>query len=238
MSAPAGQAGLLELRGLKRSFQLGQTSVPALRGVSLSIGRGEMVAVWGPSGSGKSTLLNLLGLVDTPDAGSLQFDGDEISGLTDDALAARRNRKIGFVFQAFNLVPVFSALENVMLPLNILGVAPAEARVRASEWLERVGLAGFARHRPDRLSGGQRQRVAIARALVTAPKLVLADEPTANLDTANSTMVLDLLWEMSRAAQVTCVFATHDQRLMERAERHVLLRDGLIVEDTLAGVTA
>ncbi len=238
MSAAADQTGLLELRGLKRSFQLGHTSVPALRGVSLSIGRGEMVAVWGPSGSGKSTLLNLLGLVDTPDAGSLQFDGDEISGLTDDALAARRNRKIGFVFQAFNLVPVFTALENVMLPLNILGIGPGEARARASQWLERVGLAGFARHRPDRLSGGQRQRVAIARALVTAPKLVLADEPTANLDTANSTMVLDLLWEMSRAAQVTCVFATHDARLMERAERHVLLRDGLIVEDTQAKVPA
>jgi putative ABC transport system ATP-binding protein len=238
MSAPAQPSGLLELRDLKRSFQLGHTSVPALRGVSLSIGRGEMVAVWGPSGSGKSTLLNLLGLVDAPDAGSLRFDGDEISGLSDDALAARRNGKIGFVFQAFNLVPVFSALENVMLPLNIQGVAPAQARARAGDWLERVGLAAFARHRPDRLSGGQRQRVAIARALVTGPMLVLADEPTANLDTANSTMVLDLLWEMSRAAQVTCVFATHDQRLMERAERHVLLRDGLIVEDTLAQVAA
>ena len=230
--------GLLELRGLKRSFQLGHTTVQALRGVSLSIARGEMVAVWGPSGSGKSTLLNLLGLVDTPDSGSLSFDGDDVSGLDDDALAARRNRKIGFVFQAFNLVPVFTALENVMLPLNIQGIAPAQARARATDWLGRVGLADFARHRPDRLSGGQRQRVAIARALVTGPMLVLADEPTANLDTANSTMVLDLLWEMSRAAQVTCVFATHDQRLMERAQRHVLLRDGLVVEDSLARVAA
>lgn len=222
---------LLAIRSLHRTFHLGHATVPALRGVDLEIERGEMLAVWGVSGSGKSTLLNMIGLIDHPDEGSLVFDGEDTATLSDQQLTVCRNRKIGFVFQAFNLVPVFSALENVMLPLTIQGITEVEARQRAHEWLDRVGLAQFARHRPDRMSGGQRQRVAIARALVTQPMLVIADEPTANLDSVNSTLVLDLLWQLSEDAHVTCVFATHDQRLMERARRHVLLKDGQIVED-------
>jgi len=230
----AALPALLALNDVSRSYRLGQTTVQALKSVSLAVKPGEMVAVWGPSGSGKSTLLNILGLIDTPEAGQLLFDGTDVATLKDDALADLRNRKVGFVFQAFNLVPVFSALENVMLPLHVMGVAPTEAMSRAAAWLERVGLAAFKHHRPDRLSGGQRQRVAIARALVTKPSLVIADEPTANLDSENSAMVLDLLWEMSRSEHVTCLFASHDPRLIERAERLVLLRDGVIVEDRVA----
>lgn len=223
-------SNLLEIRSLKRTFQLGHATVPALRGVDLDIRRGEMLTVWGASGSGKSTLLNMIGLIDRPDEGSLRFDGDDTRVLSDHALTACRNRKIGFVFQAFNLVPVFSALENVMLPLTIQGVPEKEASQAAGEWLDRVGLAEFARHRPDRMSGGQRQRVAIARALVTRPMLVIADEPTANLDSVNSALVLDMLWQLSEEAHVTCVFATHDQRLLARAHRNVLLKDGQIVD--------
>ena len=236
----AGQRGapLLELAGVTRDFALGQTTVQALRGVDLTIGRGEIVAIWGPSGSGKSTLLNMLGLIDQPTGGQLKFAGTQVASMNDDALSDCRNRNIGFVFQSFNLVPVFSALENVMLPLTIQGVDYPTARARAQEWLERVGLGKFGAHRPDLLSGGQRQRVAIARALVIQPMLVIADEPTANLDTTNSTLVLDLLCEMARNFHVTVVLATHDQRLMERAERHVLLRDGCIVEDKPNGVPA
>jgi putative ABC transport system ATP-binding protein len=239
MNAPEikeqAKAPLLALNNIRRTYHLGQTTVQALRSVNLSIAPGEMVTVSGPSGSGKSTLLNLLGLIDTADAGLLHFDGIDVSTLSDDALADLRNRKVGFVFQAFNLVPVFSALENVMLPLHVMGTNSDEARQRAAEWLKRVGLGTFMHHRPDRLSGGQRQRVAIARALVTKPRLVIADEPTANLDSENSTLVLDLLWEMSRSEHVTCLFASHDPRLIERAERLVLLRDGAIVEDRATG---
>jgi len=239
MNAPESKVlakpALLALNEVQRSYRLGQTTVQALRSVSLAITPGEMVAVWGPSGSGKSTLLNILGLIDAPDQGKLLFDGTDVSTLKDNDLADLRNRKVGFVFQAFNLVPVFSALENVMLPLHVMGVNPGDAMGRASAWLERVGLETFKHHRPDRLSGGQRQRVAIARALVTSPRLVIADEPTANLDSENSAMVLDLLWEMSQSEHVTCLFASHDPRLIERAERLVLLRDGAIVEDRSQG---
>lgn len=222
---------LLELRSLNRTYHLGHATVPALCGINLDIRRGEMLAVCGASGSGKSTLLNMIGLIDRPDEGSLRFDGDDTSMLSDHALTVCRNRKIGFVFQAFNLVPVFSALENVMLPLTIQGVPEVEARQRAGDWLGRVGIAKFAHHRPDRMSGGQRQRVAIARALVTQPMLVIADEPTANLDSANSEMILDMLWQLSEDSHVTCVFATHDHRLLVRARRHVLMKDGQIVDD-------
>jgi len=227
-------SSLVEIRSLKRTFHLGQATVPALRGIDLDIQRGEILAVWGASGSGKSTLLNMIGLIDRPDEGSLHFDGDDTSLLTDRSLTTCRNHKIGFIFQAFNLIPVFSALENVMLPLTIQGIPEEEVIHRANIWLDRVGLAQFAHHRPDRMSGGQRQRVAIARALVTQPMLVIADEPTANLDSDNSTMVLDMLWQLSADAHVTCIFATHDQRLMERARRHVLLQDGLIIEDKVS----
>jgi putative ABC transport system ATP-binding protein len=230
MNRPVADA-LLTLTGVRRSYRLGKTQVHALNGVDLSVGHGEMVAIWGPSGCGKSTLLNLLGLIDRPDEGELLFEGRPFSGFSDDELSACRAQNIGFVFQNFHLIPVLSALDNVMMPLVISGTARAEARQRALAVLEQVSMAEFAQHRPDQLSGGQRQRVAIARALVTKPRLVIADEPTANLDSASSTQVLDLLSELSRAQHLTCVFATHDQRLLSRARRHVLLRDGAIVKD-------
>jgi len=224
-------AALLELAGIHRHFALGETTVHALRGVDLSIARGESVAIWGPSGSGKSTLLNLLGLIDGPDQGTLRFAGQDVASLPDDALTDCRNRSIGFVFQNFNLVPVLTALENVMLPLQIQGQGDRVAAARAGDWLDRVGLASFAAFRPDKLSGGQRQRVAIARALVTSPMLVLADEPTANLDSGNSRAVIDLMQQLSVETGVTCVFSTHDPRLLEHVPRHVRLVDGRIESD-------
>ena len=223
-------AALFELSNIHRHFPLGETTVQALRGVDLTIARGESLAIWGPSGSGKSTLLNLLGLIDQPDQGTLRFDGEDVHGQSDDALTDCRSRKIGFVFQSFNLVPVLTALENVMLPLQIQGLNLDAARVRAEAWLARVGLERFARQRPDKLSGGQRQRVAIARALVTGPELVLADEPTANLDSENSRDLIELLQQLNAETGVTCVFSTHDPRLLDHVPRHVQLVDGRILE--------
>lgn len=221
---------LFELSNIHRHFPLGETTVQALRGVDLTIARGESLAIWGPSGSGKSTLLNLLGLIDAPDEGTLRFDGEEVRGRSDDALTDLRNRKIGFVFQSFNLVPVLTALENVMLPLQIQGLGTGAAQARAEAWLARVGLERFAHQRPDKLSGGQRQRVAIARALVTDPELVLADEPTANLDSENSQALIDLLQQLNAETGVTAIFSTHDPRLLEHVPRHVQLVDGRILE--------
>jgi putative ABC transport system ATP-binding protein len=225
---------LFELTDIHRNFALGQTTVQALRGVDLTIQRGESVAIWGPSGSGKSTLLNLLGLIDGPDQGTVRFEGQDVRALSDDALTDCRNRKIGFVFQSFNLVPVLTALENVLLPLQIQGLEARAARARAGEWLERVGLERFRDFRPDKLSGGQRQRVAIARALVGGPALVIADEPTANLDSENSRAVIDLLQEMNAETGVTCVFSTHDPRLLEHVPRKVRLVDGRIAPEATA----
>jgi putative ABC transport system ATP-binding protein len=225
------QTELLVLEGVKRTFPLGHSVVPALRGINIKIASGEVVAICGPSGSGKSTALNIMGLIDQADEGTVIFDDQNVSGLGQDELADIRNHKIGFVFQAFHLVPVFSALENVMLPLVIQGISQGVAKARASEWLERVGILEFASQRPDRLSGGQRQRVAIARALVTAPMLVIADEPTANLDSVNAQLIIDLLWELSRATNVTCIIATHDDRLIRKAPRCAVLKDGVIQED-------
>ena len=180
-----------------------------------------MVAVWGPSGSGKSTLMNIIGLIDAPTEGEVHFDEQDTRVLDDDALTEFRGKKLGFVFQNFNLVPVLSALENVMLPLQIQGVAEHIARERAAAALVDVGLEKFKGSLPDKLSGGQRQRVAIARALVVEPKLVIADEPTANLDSENSRMVVDLMREMNRARKVTFVFTTHDQRLLDHVDRKI-----------------
>lgn len=225
------QAPILKLRNIKRRFMLGETSIDALNSVSLGIHAGEFLAVWGPSGSGKSTLMNIIGLIDTPTAGEVTFDGQDTHLLADDALTDFRGEKIGFVFQNFNLVPVLSALENVMLPLQIKGVSEAQARERAKVALVDVGLEKFSHSLPDKLSGGQRQRVAIARALVVSPKLVIADEPTANLDSESSRMVVDLMREMNRARKVTFVFTTHDPRLLEHVDRKILLRDGNIVSD-------
>jgi putative ABC transport system ATP-binding protein len=222
---------LLRLREVRRRFLLGETEVEALKGVSLDVHAGEFLAVWGPSGSGKSTLMNIIGLTDAPSAGEVWFDEQDTRRLADDELTEFRGHKIGFVFQGFNLVPVLTALENVMLPLQIQGTSESEARTRAMAALAEVGLAKFTASRPDKLSGGQRQRVAIARALVVRPRLVIADEPTANLDSENSRMVVDLMREMNRARGVTFVFTTHDPRLLEHVDRKILLHDGQIESD-------
>lgn len=222
---------ILQLRNVRRRFMLGETEIDALHSVSLDVHAGEFLAVWGPSGSGKSTLMNLIGLIDEPTSGHICFDGQDTLQLDDEALTEFRGQKIGFVFQSFNLVPVLSALENVMLPLQIRGIAEMEARSRASSALEEVGLIKFSTAFPDKLSGGQRQRVAIARALVHHPRLVIADEPTANLDSENSQLIVELMREMNRVKGVTFVFTTHDPRLLAHVDRKILLRDGDIEKD-------
>lgn len=227
MNAPARPV-LLRLAGVTKRFWLGKTEVIALRDVDLQVRAGEMLAVWGPSGSGKSTLMNLAGLVDAPSEGQVFFEGEAVQYQNERLLAERRNRRIGFVFQTFNLVPVLSVLENVQLPLQIRGVRRAEAQRRAGELVEQVGLLHLAHVRPDLLSGGQRQRVAIARALVGEPALVIADEPTANLDSENSAAVLDLMDQLNRDSGVAFMFSTHDPRLLDRVSRQVKLVDGRI----------
>ena len=224
-------APLLRLHEIRRRFMLGETSIEALNNVSLDIHKGEFLAVWGPSGSGKSTMMNIIGLIDAPTSGEVWFDGQDTHNLKDDELTDFRGHQIGFVFQGFNLVPILTGLENVMLPLQIQGVAEHVARERAVAALMDVGLERFKASRPDKLSGGQRQRVAIARALAVEPKLVIADEPTANLDSENSRMVVDLMRDMNRARGVTFVFTTHDPRLLEHVDRKILLRDGNIERD-------
>jgi putative ABC transport system ATP-binding protein len=225
---------LIELQDIHKSYRLGKTEVPALRGVSLMIEAGEFSALWGPSGSGKTSLLNLIGLVDQPGAGRYRLNGADTAGLTDVARTRLRNRAIGFVFLGFNLIPVLSALENVMLPLIIRGEARVRAHRMASRRLDEVGLGAQAQQRPDQLSGGQRQRVAIARALVTQPLLVVADEPTANLDAHTGQHIIDLMRELNRTQGVSFVFATHDPRLLGSMDRCIRLADGCIEEDSAA----
>ena len=225
------QPPILKLRKVRRRFMLGETSIDAVDDISLDIHAGEFLAAWGPSGSGKTTLMNIIGLIDAPTAGEVHFEDQDTRLLSDDALTEFRASKIGFVFQNFNLVPVLSALENVMLPLQIQGADSSTLRQRATAALIDVGLERFKSSLPDKLSGGQRQRVAIARALVVDPKLVIADEPTANLDSENSRMVIDLMREMNRARKVTFVFTTHDPRLLDHVDRKILLRDGRIESD-------
>ena len=226
-------APLVQTLNVQRHFNLGETIVNAVNGVSLDIHAGEFLAVWGPSGSGKSTLMNILGLIDSPDAGEVRFAGTSTREMDDNALTGFRARHIGFVFQSFNLVPVLSALENVTLPLELRGESKRSAREQALLWLTEVGLERFAGSRPDQLSGGQRQRVAIARALVIQPSLVIADEPTANLDSENSRMVVDLMRTMNQNHAVTFVFTTHDARLLDHVDRKILLRDGRIAQDEM-----
>ena len=221
-------APLIELSGIARTFRLGDSEVHALRGLDLAIGKGEYVAVMGPSGSGKSTLLNLLGLLDRPDAGTYKLEGRDVTTLSPDEQARVRSEHIGFVFQSFHLVPRLTAAENIALPMTLAGIAPAERTRRVERALADYGLANRADHRPHQLSGGQRQRVAIARALIKRPGLVIADEPTASLDSATATQMLDLMRELGHRDGAAFLIATHDERLTRRCDRVIALRDGVI----------
>jgi len=229
-AAASAAAPVIELAGIRKTYASGRFAVDALRGVDLSIGPGELVAIMGPSGSGKTTLMEILGCLLQPSAGSYRFRGTPVESIPPDGLAALRGRDIGFVFQAFNLLPRLSAVENVELPLGYQAVPRRERRRRAEHALERVGLGARGRHRPAELSGGERQRVAIARALVNEPAVVLADEPTGNLDTHTGEAILELLTSLKRDG-ATVVMVTHDPRIGERVERLVEIRDGRIEHD-------
>jgi putative ABC transport system ATP-binding protein len=220
-------AMLVEAKGLTKEYSLGRTVVPALRGVSLEIRKGAFAVLAGPSGSGKSTLLNLLGCLDHPTAGSIHIAGQDVAQLGDTELSAFRARHLGFIFQSFNLVPVLSAYENVEYPLRLNRVSRSEARERTLAMLESVGLMKHAHHRPGELSGGQRQRVAIARALVTGPDLVLADEPTANLDSVTGERIVDLMRAMQQRSGTAFLIATHDPMVTAHAQERMKIHDGL-----------
>ncbi len=225
---------LIHMSEITKTYASGKIRVEALRGVDLAVRRGDFVAVVGPSGSGKSTLLNLLGCLDTPTDGEYVLGGERVAGLDRDQLADVRNRRVGFIFQSFNLLPQLTALENVEMPMLFGGVRRSERRRRALEQLERVGLGDRVEHRPTELSGGQMQRVAVARALAMEPDIILADEPTGNLDTGSGSDVMSLLadlWEQGR----TLVVVTHDMALARRAQRVVELRDGEVVSDSVNG---
>jgi putative ABC transport system ATP-binding protein len=230
-------SALIRIVDLGRAYQMGGERINALDGVSLEILRNEYVAIMGPSGSGKSTMMNLLGCLDTPTGGEYWLNGIEVSGLSDDELARVRNREIGFVFQTFNLLPRATALHNVELPLVYAGVRARERRDRAVEALERVGLGNRIDHRPNELSGGQRQRVAIARALVNRPSILLADEPTGNLDSATSEEIMRVFADLHSAGQ-TVIMVTHEPDIAAHAGRVVVLRDGRVESDRLARVAA
>jgi putative ABC transport system ATP-binding protein len=224
---------IVNVEQVTRCFPLDHSAVTALDGLSLEAQRGEFLAISGPSGSGKSTLLNLIGCIDKPTSGRILIEGVDTSGLSPSQTSVLRREKIGFVFQTFNLIPVFTAAENVEYPLLVQGLSNAARRRRVAEALDNVGLSGRASHRPDLLSGGERQRVAIARAIVHRPALVLADEPTANLDTCNATQLIELMRDLNRSLGLTFLFSTHDQRLLEHTPRIIRLTDGRIVSDTL-----
>lgn len=221
---------VIRISDLTKTYELGAEKVHALRGIDLEVPRNEYIAIMGPSGSGKSTLMNLIGCLDTPTAGEYWLDGQQVSKLNDNQLAHIRNRDIGFVFQTFNLLPRATALHNVELPLIYSGVAAKERRQRAENVLERVRLADRMRHRPAELSGGQRQRVAVARALINSPAILLADEPTGNLDSKTGAEIMDLFDELQAEGQ-TIVLVTHEKEIAERAERRIFLRDGVIESD-------
>ena len=222
---------LIECRDLWKIYRLGDVQVQALRGVSLDIQRGEFLSIMGASGSGKSTLMNIIGCLDSPTSGAYRLNDTDIGSLDSDALAEVRNREIGFVFQNFNLIPRTSALENVQLPLFYRGLPLREQRTRAAEALARVGLAGREQHYPAQLSGGQQQRVAIARALVSTPSLLLADEPTGNLDTESSREIMTVLEGLNRDEGITVLVVTHEADIAAYTSREVIIKDGQIITD-------
>ncbi len=221
---------VISLSGIQKAYHMGSQSLQVLQGIDLTIDRGEYVALMGPSGSGKSTLMNIIGCLDTADAGTYVLNGQPVKTLDDDELAAIRNREIGFVFQQFNLLPRLSAWENVAVPLLYAGVGAKEREARAREGLAKVGLADRAHHRPNELSGGQSQRVAIARALINNPALILADEPTGNLDTQTSIEIMDLFSAIHHSGN-TVVLVTHEEDIAERTRRIVRIRDGVVESD-------
>jgi putative ABC transport system ATP-binding protein len=223
---------LIDIKQIKRDFQLGSETINVLKGIDLQINKGEYVALMGPSGSGKSTLMNLLGCLDTPTSGNYILNGNDVSQMHDDDLAEIRNKEIGFVFQTFNLLPRTTALDNVALPMIYAGYSKAERNERASEVLTQVGLSDRMDHQPNQLSGGQRQRVAVARALVNKPSIILADEPTGNLDSKTSVEIMKLFGEI-HAAGNTVILVTHEEDIAEYAHRIIRLRDGLIESDKL-----
>lgn len=222
---------MIDLKDIRKTYVMGEAKVEALRGVDLFIGKDEFVSIMGPSGSGKSTLMNIIGALDRPTAGQYFLEGEDVSRLTDNQLALIRNKKIGFVFQTFNLLPRKTTLQNVELPLIYGGYSPSERRRLAGETLERVGLGDRMDHRPNELSGGQRQRVAIARALVTSPSLIFADEPTGNLDSKTGEEIMDIFSDLNRDQEVTILLVTHEEEIAAHAKRVIHIRDGLIASD-------
>lgn len=220
---------VVNIQNISKSYKLGETHVDAIKDLSLQINSGEFTALIGTSGSGKTTLLNLIGCLDQADHGEIWIDGQNIKNLSEQETSILRNQKIGFIFQSFNLVPVLDVLENIELPLTIRKDLSEEQRKKAVESaIHDVGLWEFRHHRPDQLSGGQRQRVAIARALVTSPKLILADEPTANLDSTTAHKIIDLMLELNKSKKVTFFFCTHDEKLMSRVQKVIKIKDGQI----------
>lgn len=221
----------LEIKNVKKTFKLGHTSVHALKGVNLSINQGEFTGIVGTSGSGKTTLLNMIGCIDTPDTGTLSLDGKDLISLSEDERSDFRNQRLGFIFQNFNLLPVLNVYENIELPLLInTTIAKSDRKMRVEEAIRSVGLEEFKEQMPDRLSGGQRQRVAIARALVANPLLILADEPTANLDSKTAGAIIDLMKKLNEEKKVTFLFSTHDEKLISRVRRVLHMQDGVIQE--------
>lgn len=226
------EVNIIDVRNLKKDYALGKTTVHALRGIDLSIEKGDLIGIVGPSGSGKTTLLNVIGCIDNATEGSVRVGEREITKMTDREITDIRLHHIGFIFQTFNLIPVLNAIENVEFPLLLMKKqSKAEIRKRAEKLIDEVGLKEFISHRPAELSGGQRQRVAIARALVTNPDIVLADEPTANLDSVTGEQILDLMKEMNRLEQTTFIFSTHDTNVLRYANSEVKIRDGLIAKE-------
>lgn len=222
---------LLELKGVEKIYQQGQIEVRALRGIDLKVEKGEFTTVFGPSGSGKTTLLNMIGCLDKPTRGKIFFDGSELNDMDKKELAMIRRHNIGFIFQSYNLIPVLSAYENVEFAIRLTDIDEKEMKDKVMDILEAVGLGDMASRRPNELSGGQKQRVAIARALVKEPKLVLADEPTANLDSETSDEVLEIMLKMNEKLNTTFIFSTHDPQVMDYANRLIEIKDGQISKD-------